>query len=189
MHSCKISYRYRNYTPRCAHAAAGCAAAAALALVAGSVPGRAPHQSRGQQLDTYRWSAWWTRAIDCETPKVKLHESVTVEGDLGRSSLQDLVVSAWQPMKVVVIDGDAKEVVNADDPMVQRIDREYPGLRVADFVIARWQELQLFNPSGNYSVEIPWNVGLERELTPAEVTTIMMRGKGSRKTQGGGGRR
>jgi hypothetical protein len=92
-------------------------------------------------------------------------------------------------MKVVVIDGDTKEVVNADDPMVQRIDREYPGLRVADFVIARWQELQLFNPSGGYSVEIPWNVGLERELTPAEVTTIMMRGKGSRKTQGGGGRR
>ena len=155
----------------------------------GGTPPIAPHQSRGQQPDTYRWPAWWTRAIDCETLKVKLHESVTVERDLGRSSLQDLVVSAWQPMKVAVIDGDAKEVVNADDPMVQRIDREYPGLRAADFVIARWQELQLFNPSGGYSVEIPWNVGLERELTPAEVTTIMMRGKGSRKTQGGGGRR
>ena len=40
--------------------------------------------------------------IECETLKDQLHESVPIEGDLGRSALQDLVVSDWHPMKVVV---------------------------------------------------------------------------------------
>ena len=44
---------------------------------------------------------------------------------------------------------------------------------MADFVLGVWQELQDFNPSGGYSVEIPWNIGLDRELTPAEVTAIL----------------
>jgi len=30
-------------------------------------------------------------------------------------------------------------------------------------------------------VEIPWNVELGRELTPAEVTAILMQGKGKKK--------
>ena len=129
--------------------------------------------------------------IDCETLKDKLHESVPVEGDLGRSALQDLVVSAWHPMKVVVVDGDAKEIVNADDPMMRQMEGKYPGLGVAGFILSRWQELQLFNPSGGYSVEIPWNEALERELTPAELMTIMMQGKGKKKKKKkqAGGRR
>eukprot|EP01046_Picozoa_sp_COSAG06_P047101 COSAG06_NODE_6786_length_2783_cov_2.020492_2_plen_289_part_00 len=125
--------------------------------------------------------------IECETLKVQLHESVPVEGRLGRSALQDLVVSTWHPMKVVMVDGEAKEVVNTDDPMMQQMEVAYPGLGVAEFILARWQELQQFNPSGGYSVEIPWNAGLGKELTPAEVTTILMRGKGKRKKQGSGG--
>ena len=28
---------------------------------------------------------------------------------------------------------------------------------MGDYVLEVWQELQLFNPSGGYSVEIPWN--------------------------------
>eukprot|EP01046_Picozoa_sp_COSAG06_P046939 COSAG06_NODE_6731_length_2806_cov_1.630218_4_plen_40_part_00 len=38
-------------------------------------------------------------------------------------------------------------------------------------------------------MEIPWNKGLGRELAPAEVTQILMQGKGKRKKQGGGGGR
>lgn len=38
--------------------------------------------------------------IDCETLTVKLHESVPVEGELGRPSLQELVTSGWHPMTV-----------------------------------------------------------------------------------------
>ena len=52
---------------------------------------------------------------------------------------------------------------------------------MGDFIVGVWQELQLFNPSGGYAVEIPWNVGLGRELTPAEVTAILMQGKGKKK--------
>ena len=62
------------------------------------------------------------------------------------------------------------EVVNTIDTMLQEMDQAYPGLSVADFVLGVWQELQDFNPSGGYCVEIPWNAGVDRELTPSEVT-------------------
>jgi hypothetical protein len=65
--------------------------------------------------------------------------------------------------------------------MMRQMEGKYPGLGVAGFILSRWQELQLFNPSGGYSVEIPWNEALERELTPAELMTIMMQGKGKKK--------
>ena len=118
--------------------------------------------------------------IDCATRKVRLHESVPIEGDLGRSALQDLVVSNWHPMKVVVSGDDAVEVVNADDAMLQQMEQAYPGLGVADFILGVGQQLQDFNPSGGCSVEIPWNSGLDRELTPSEVTAIAMQGKGKK---------
>ena len=57
--------------------------------------------------------------IDCETRKVKLHASVPVEGALGRSALQELVISEWHPMRVVVTGGDAVEVINREDIMLQ----------------------------------------------------------------------
>jgi hypothetical protein len=37
-------------------------------------------------------------------------------------------------------------------------------------------------------VEIPWNVELGRELTPAEVTAILMQGKGKKKKKKTNGR-
>ena len=58
---------------------------------------------------------------------------------------------------------------------------------MAAFVLGVWQELQDFNPSGGYCVEIPWNAGLDRELTPAEVTGITMQGKGKKKAKPKGG--
>ena len=51
---------------------------------------------------------------------------------------------------------------------------------MGDFILEVWQELQLFNPSGGSCVSIPWNVGLGRELSPAEVTAILMQGKGKK---------
>jgi hypothetical protein len=123
--------------------------------------------------------------IDCETRKAKLHDRVPVEGSLGRSALQELVVSDWHPLKVVVTGDEAVEVVNRDDDMMKKMEEVYPGLQVADFILKVWRELQQFNPSGGYTVEIPWSVGLDRELTPAEVTAILRRGKGKRKGKKG----
>ena len=105
----------------------------------------------------------------------------------GRSALQDLVVSDWHPMHVVVTDGAPEEVVNPDDPKLAQMEAAYPGQGVGAFVLSVWQELQRFNPSGGYTVEIPWHNKEERELTPAEVTDVLMRGKG--KGKGGKGRR
>ena len=88
-------------------------------------------------------------------------------------------------MKVVVTDGVGEEVVNDQDPKLAQMEAAYPGQGVATFVLSVWQELQRFNPSGGYTVEIPWHNKEERELTPAEVTDVLMRGKG----KGGKGRR
>ena len=84
-------------------------------------------------------------------------------------------------MKVVVTDGVAAEIVNDDDPKLAQMEKAYPGLGVAAFVLSVWQELQRFNPSGGYTVEIPWHNKEERELTPAEVTDVLMRGKGGKR--------
>eukprot|EP01045_Picozoa_sp_COSAG04_P006990 COSAG04_NODE_355_length_16048_cov_133.443511_5_plen_1065_part_00 len=124
--------------------------------------------------------------IDCETRRERLHERVPVEGSFphrpGRSALQDLIVSDWHPMRVVVgEDGAPREVVNKKDPKLLQIEKAYPGLGAADFVLSVWQELLRFNSSGGYTVEIPWHVAQKRELTPTEVTDIVARGKGKRK--------
>ena len=117
-----------------------------------------------------------------------------IGGSLGRSALQELVICNWRPMKVIVSGDDDVEVVNTSDTMLQQMEQAYPGLGVADFVLGVWQELQDFNPSGGYSVEIPWNTGLDRELTPSEAMAITMqgkgKGKGKKKTRwkGGGNR-
>ena len=115
--------------------------------------------------------------IECKSRKQKLHNSVPVEGPLGRSALQDLVVSQWHPTKVVISGGVGVETVNRNDAMMQQMEQAYPKLGVADFVLNVWQELQQFNPSGGYSFEVPWNLEQDRELTPAEVTMILMQGK------------
>ena len=61
-------------------------------------------------------------------------------------ALQELVVSDWHPMKVVVTGDDAIEVVNENDATMEQMEEAYPGRGVAEFILARWQELQLFNP-------------------------------------------
>ena len=129
--------------------------------------------------------------IDCETRTTRIHERVPVQGEFpnrpGRSALQDLIVSDWHPMRVVMgaAGGAPKEVINPEDPKLLQIEKAYPGLGAAEFVLGVWQELQRFNPSGGYTVEIPWHAAQERELTPAEVIEILIRGKGKRKKERG----
>ena len=79
-------------------------------------------------------------------------------------------------MKVV----NGKDAIDTSDIWVQRMEERYPGAGVADFVVGCWQELQEFNASGGYSVQIPWNQKEQRELTAAEVIEIVGKGKGKR---------
>ena len=111
--------------------------------------------------------------LDCESRSRKLPSSVPVEGDLGLSVLQDLVMSDWHPVNIV----DGTEVINPNDFWVGQIEAAYPGAGVAEFVVACWQELQEFNASGGYCVEIPWNAAAGRELTPSEVMQLMISGR------------
>jgi len=53
--------------------------------------------------------------------------------------------------------------------------------------LQRGKELKEYNGSGGYTVEIPWNKGLDRELTPAEVMAILTHGKKKKKNRKGGG--
>ena len=80
---------------------------------------------------------------------------------------------SWYPVK----NPDSKQAMNPGDGTVLYVEAKYPGAGVAQYVVTCWQELQEFNASGGYSVEIPWHAEENRELTPAEVTSLMMRGK------------
>ena len=114
-------------------------------------------------------------------------------------------------MRVDVTQGKAIPVINKEDEVLKSIEATYPGLGVGSFIVSVWQELQDYNPSGErhnilgkllqlfsaewmfhvitddhsggYIVEIPWNLELERELTPSEVTAILVRGKGGKDKQ------
>jgi hypothetical protein len=58
-------------------------------------------------------------------------------------------------MRVIVADSTAIEVINEEDGMLQQIEAAYPGMRVGEFILAVWQELQDFNPSGMSSCCMP----------------------------------
>ena len=58
--------------------------------------------------------------------------------------------------------------VNRKDPRLEHVRQAY-GKAVADDVIRALTELNRWNASGRYPVEIPWSDDDARELTPAEI--------------------
>jgi hypothetical protein len=58
---------------------------------------------------------------------------------------------------------------------------------MAAFVVSTWQELQRYNASGGYTVEVLWNTALDRELTPAEAVGMMVQQRVAERASGGKG--
>lgn len=115
--------------------------------------------------------------LDCESRAQQLPATVPVEGEFGRSRLQQIIFSDWHPTQVV----NGQSQVNPEDACLRSIESVYPGTGVADFVLQCWQELQEFNASGGYAVAVPWNTADNREMTPGEIISLMMQGKPTRK--------
>ena len=61
-----------------------------------------------------------------------------------------------------------RECINHRDQRLETVRKAY-GRAVADDVVRALSELNRWNASGRYPVEIPWHYEEERELTPAEM--------------------
>ena len=86
------------------------------------------------------------------------------------SELQErLRCHEFQPTRVIVDEnGEAKDVVDRDDPELVALRVEF-GDVVVDEVVRCFRELDAWNPSGRYSVSVPWDPGSNEELAPAQV--------------------
>ena len=47
-------------------------------------------------------------------------------------------------------------------------------------------ELERWNPSGRYPIQVPWHAAEERELTPAEVVQCLVKALQEQQEAGGG---
>ena len=86
------------------------------------------------------------------------------------SELQErLRCHEFQPTRVVVDEhGEAKDVVDRDDPELVALRVEFGDVAV-DEVVRCFRELDAWNPSGRYSVSVPWDPAENEELAPAQV--------------------
>lgn len=94
------------------------------------------------------------------------------------SELQDVLLRdpSFRPVRHVPRnDGsdDVDQVPNREDPRFVQVKAEF-GADVAEAVLQAFLELDEWNPSGRYTVRIPWDERLGRELQPAEVTQIIL---------------
>jgi len=65
-----------------------------------------------------------------------------------------------------------RERINRKDARLDQVRQAY-GRAVADDVVRALTELNRWNASGRYPVEIPWNDDEDREMTPAEIVECM----------------
>jgi len=94
------------------------------------------------------------------------------------SGLQDVLLRDpnFRPVRNVLKAGSTEEmeqVPHREDPQWIRIKAKH-GSDVAEAVLKAFQELDEWNPSGRYTVRIPFDDKLGRELQPAEVTALIM---------------
>ena len=74
----------------------------------------------------------------------------------------------FHPTKVVVEGDVARERADREHPELVALRFEYGEVAV-DEVLRCFQELDEWNPSGRYSVSVPWDVDRDVELQPADV--------------------
>jgi len=94
------------------------------------------------------------------------------------SELQDILLRNpnFRPVKNVLKPGSTEEMEQVPDRTNERwleVKRKH-GVDVAEALMVAFQELDEWNPSGRYTTRIPWDAQKKRELTPAEVTAIIM---------------
>ncbi|CAH2037855.1 unnamed protein product, partial [Thlaspi arvense] len=81
--------------------------------------------------------------------------------------------SAWHPLKVIVKDGDPKEVLNEEDEKLQELRKEM-GEEVFKAVTQALLERNEYNGSGRYIVPELWNYEKGRKATLKEGAVILL---------------
>jgi len=98
--------------------------------------------------------------------------------EIGASELQEVLLRdpGFRPVRVRQIEGTERheQVPNYKDPRLMQVATKH-GQDVAEAVMTAFLELDEWNPSGRYTVRIPWDEINQRELQPAEVTDLIMR--------------
>ncbi|CAF2051078.1 unnamed protein product [Brassica rapa] len=82
--------------------------------------------------------------------------------------------SAWHPIKVVLIDGNHKEVLNEEDEKLQELKKEL-GDEVFEAVTQALMERNEYNGSGRYIVPELWNFKEGRKATLKEGVVYLMK--------------
>lgn len=80
----------------------------------------------------------------------------------------------WHPMKVVLVDGDHKEMINEDDELLKNLKAEW-GNGIFDAVVTAFKEMNEYNPSGRYVVNELWNFKDNRKATLKEVISYILK--------------
>uniref|UniRef100_A0A0E0JE07 Factor of DNA methylation 1-5/IDN2 domain-containing protein n=1 Tax=Oryza punctata TaxID=4537 RepID=A0A0E0JE07_ORYPU len=96
----------------------------------------------------------------------------TKAAELVSSWQQEMGKPSWHPFKIVMVDGEEKEVVDEDDAKLQHLLVEY-GDDVRDAVKTAMCEMNEYNASGRYPVPEIWNFSIGRRATTLEAVQAM----------------
>ena len=70
-----------------------------------------------------------------------------------------------------------------EDSQLQQISQRF-GPKVAQEVFRCWLEVEEWNPSGRYPVQIPWNFDHQRPMTAAEIVAFLAQKHNQKKRRG-----
>ncbi|XP_076950429.1 factor of DNA methylation 1-like [Bidens hawaiensis] len=90
----------------------------------------------------------------------------------------------WHPMKVVLVDGVHKEVIDESDELLKDLKAEW-GTVIFDAVVTAFKEMNEYNPSGRYAINELWNFKDNRKATLKEVISYILKNLKSLKRKRG----
>lgn len=103
------------------------------------------------------------------------HEEAQIKASELCTLWQDKLKDAgWHPLKVVIVDGEPKEVINENDESLKGLKAEW-GAGIHDAVVAAFLEMHEYNASGSYVVSELWNFKDNRKATLKEVISYILK--------------
>ncbi|KAF5199510.1 Factor of dna methylation [Thalictrum thalictroides] len=101
--------------------------------------------------------------------KRKYHDEIADDKAVELCSLWDNRIRnpKWQPFKTVIVNGEAKEIADAEDKKLKYLKNEF-GNEAYDAVATALLELNEYNASGRYPVPELWNFKEDRRATVKE---------------------